>query len=52
MGKSVTTYPEEKAKKDTRAISSGGLVVGWVIRHSVPKSMSALGPTRRSLVTL
>lgn len=39
MGKSgVNVYPEEKSKKDTLAISSGGLDIGWVIRHSVQKA--------------
>lgn len=52
MGKSgVTVYPE-KSKKNILAISSGGLGIGWVFRHSVPKSMSVLSPARRSLVTL
>ena len=55
MGKSgVNVYPEEKSekKKDTPAFSFGGLDLGWVIRHSVPKSMSDLSSARRSLVTL
>lgn len=45
MGKSgVNVYPE-KLKKDTLAVSTGGLGIGWVIRHSVPKKHVSSEPS-------